>query len=73
VGYFKTLSVTNYIVSNVKLFTNHEFEVVVCQSRDDSSILEGLRKPTSILVRIAGVTAEIQTEHLPNANLQRWR
>jgi hypothetical protein len=55
VGYFKTLT-----VSNVKLFTNHEFEVVVAC-------------PRSILVRIAGVMAEVQTEHLPNANLQRYR
>jgi hypothetical protein len=35
--------------------------------------MEWLRKSTKSKVRLAGVQAEIQTEYLPNANLQRYR
>jgi hypothetical protein len=32
-------------------------------------LLEGLRRPTKTSVRIAGVPAEIRTEHFPNKSL----
>jgi len=34
--------------------------------------VEGLKKPTKILVGMAGVSAEIRTRHLPNKSLKYY-
>jgi hypothetical protein len=36
-------------------------------------VLAALRKTTKTSVRMAGVSAENRTEHLPNAHIERYR
>jgi hypothetical protein len=48
-------------------------KVVVVQSRYNAGIcLEGMRKTMKNPARMAGVQDKIQTENLPNTNLQRY-